>query len=75
MSKETIYRQEAIEAIKRYESVYSYDLNNGLILAMNAVADVPTIEEQPETPCDLCCHNPPSSGDGKPCSYCPAEGE
>lgn len=32
-------------------------------------------EEQPKTPCDLCRHNPPSSGDGKPCSYCPAEGE
>ena len=46
MSKDTIYRQEAIEAIKRYESAYSYDLNNGLILAMNAVADVPTIEER-----------------------------
>lgn len=41
-----IDRQEAIEAIKRYESAYSYDLNNGLILAMNAVADVPAVEEQ-----------------------------
>lgn len=25
------------------------------------------------TPCDVCRHNPPSSGDGKPCSMCPAE--
>ena len=34
----------------------------------------PTIEERKTgTPCDLCRHNPPSSGDGKPCSYCPAE--
>ena len=32
-------------------------------------------ERKTETPCDLCRHNPPSSGDGKPCSYCPAEGE
>lgn len=39
-----ISRQAAIDAIKRYESADSYDLNNGLILAMNAVADVPTIE-------------------------------
>lgn len=40
-----ISRQAAIDAIKRYESAYSYDLNNGLILAMNAVADdVPTID-------------------------------
>lgn len=22
--------------------------------------------------CGLCAYNPPSSGDGKPCSYCPA---
>lgn len=25
------------------------------------------------SPCDLCGYNPPSSGDGKPCSLCPAE--
>lgn len=24
------------------------------------------------SPCDLCLYNPPSSGDGKPCSMCPA---
>lgn len=24
------------------------------------------------SPCDLCMYNPPSSMDGKPCSYCPA---
>lgn len=22
--------------------------------------------------CDLCCYNPPSSRDGKPCTMCPA---
>lgn len=39
------------------------------------VEEMPTIEPERKkgTPCDLCCHNPPSSGDGKPCSYCPAE--
>ena len=26
------------------------------------------------TPCDICRYNPPSSGDGKPCTQCPAEG-
>lgn len=26
------------------------------------------------TPCDLCRFNPPSSGDGKPCTMCVAEG-
>lgn len=25
-----------------------------------------------KSPCDLCGYNPPSSGDGKPCSFCPA---
>lgn len=25
-------------------------------------------------PCDLCRHAPPSSGDGKPCTMCPAVG-
>ena len=24
------------------------------------------------TPCDMCAYDPPSSGDGKPCSFCPA---
>ena len=24
------------------------------------------------SPCDVCAYNPPSSGDGKPCSMCPA---
>lgn len=24
------------------------------------------------SPCDVCAYSPPSSGDGKPCSMCPA---
>jgi len=24
------------------------------------------------SPCDLCMYDPPSSGDGKPCTMCPA---
>lgn len=39
-----ISRQEAIDAIKRCESSWSYGINTGLIKAMNAVADVPTID-------------------------------
>ena len=27
---------------------------------------------EPKTPCDLCLYNPPSSGDRKPCTMCPA---
>ena len=29
----------------------------------------------PDSPCDLCIYNPPSAGDGKPCTMCPAEGK
>ena len=52
-----ISKQAAIDAIKRYESAYSYDLNNGLILAMNAVVDVPTIDAVPVVRCKDCKHN------------------
>jgi len=31
---------------------------------------VETLEQT--SPCDLCRYNPPSSGDGKPCTMCPA---
>lgn len=33
-------------------------------------ADV--VEMKQLTPCDVCAYNPPSSGDGKPCTICPA---
>lgn len=33
------------------------------------VNDEPTIEAEP---CTFCAYNPPSSGDGKPCTVCPA---
>ena len=36
----------------------------------------PTLTQPNEAtyPCDLCVYNPPSSLDGKPCTYCPATG-
>jgi hypothetical protein len=30
-------------------------------------------QPEPQSPCDLCVHNPPSSMDGKPCCMCVAE--
>ena len=33
------------------------------------------IEALEQVPCDVCKYNPPSSGDGKPCTMCPAESE
>ena len=32
---------------------------------------MPTVDA---VPCDVCRFAPPSSGDGKPCTVCPAEG-
>lgn len=32
-------------------------------------------EECGDSPCDLCRFSPPGSGDGKPCTMCPAEGK
>ncbi len=32
-------------------------------------------EKNDKSPCDLCCYNPPSSSDGKPCTICPAVGK
>ena len=31
-----------------------------------------TPQNEPQTPCDVCTYNPPSSMDGKPCWVCPA---
>lgn len=39
-------------------------------LSQTPTADV--VELQGLTPCDVCAYNPPSSGDGKPCTMCPA---
>lgn len=33
-----------------------------------------TQPNEPTYPCDLCVYNPPSSLDGKPCTFCPATG-
>lgn len=34
---------------------------------------IKALKQEPTSPCDVCRYNPPSSGDGKPCSMCPAE--
>lgn len=37
--------------------------------AIDIIVSAPTVNL---SPCDVCAYNPPSSGDGKPCSICPA---
>lgn len=43
---------------------------------LDLIDEQPTITPPNEAtyPCDLCVYNPPSSLDGKPCTYCPATG-
>ena len=45
-------------------------------LVQAIIADMPTLTppNDPTYPCDLCVYNPPSSLDGKPCTFCPATG-
>ena len=46
-----------------------------LIKADNQAKQIRNLEARyaRATPCDMCRFNPPSSGDGKPCTLCPAE--
>ena len=63
---ETLSPSEAIEKIREYEEeqkrycVTEWDSDS---------------EACANSPCHLCRFNPPGSGDGKPCSMCPAEGK
>lgn len=45
------------------------ELKTEAIVQWNTYATAPI----PLHPCELCRFNPPSSGDGKPCTMCPAE--
>ena len=49
--------------------VDSYEQADGKTEAIEAWND-----RAANTPCDLCRFNPPSSGDGKPCTMCVADG-
>lgn len=48
--------------------IYGITTSNKLNF-MAFVEKAPTVNL---SPCDVCEYNPPSSGDGKPCSMCPA---
>ena len=67
-------KQAAIDAIKRCGSIYSYDVNNGLILAMNAIAKLPSENPEPHY-CRECkwseCHiNVDKYGESETSWYC-----
>lgn len=78
-------REEAIEYLEEFQreidELYPDADGNGkaildkqrepIALAISAIRDLDA-QENAKTPCDLCCYNPPSSRDGKPCTMCPA---
>lgn len=78
-------REEAIEYLEEFQreidELYHDADGNGkaildkqrepIALAISALRDLDA-QENAKTPCDLCCYNPPSSRDGKPCTMCPA---
>lgn len=66
---DTISRQAAIDEITEYGSGDSVHMSVGEL--KRRIEQLPSA--QPESPCNLCIYNPPSSMDGKPCCACPAE--
>lgn len=64
---------DADAAVKRFEELHGNE--SSILNCYNANWIVSFIEDQPTvnlSPCDVCAYSPPSSGDGKPCSMCPA---
>lgn len=57
-------------------SEFESGFNDGLNQAMWEITHAPTLTQpnEPTYPCDLCVNIPPSSLDGKPCTFCPATG-
>ena len=53
------------------ENVWQDAVNEACRMGAEALRTLDA-QEKPKTPCDLCLYNPPSSGDGKPCTMCPA---
>lgn len=54
--------------VKNHENV-AVAHNERAAQLLENIMNAPTIEA---TPCSFCRYNPPSSGDGKPCTMCPA---
>lgn len=70
MIDDLISRQAAIGIVQQ---VRIETMDYGTPSLRKIEEEIETIPSVQPTPCDVCRHNPPSSMDGKPCSYCPAE--
>ena len=61
-----------VEILNYYRNLYYAEpqvTERGIVA--NAINDYMMVVKH-LCPCDVCAYSPPSSGDGKPCSMCPA---
>jgi hypothetical protein len=66
---------EAVEKIRAYEEKQKQEGRSGYVSFVGDKQQEQGVKTVfPDNPCDLCRFNPPGSGDGKPCTMCPAEG-
>ena len=66
---------EAIEKIREYEKKQKEARSGYVSFVGEKPQEKGVATVYPDSPCDLCIYNPPGSGDGKPCTMCPAEGK
>lgn len=69
---ETVKGMTVVEILNYYRNLYYAEpqvTERGIVA--NAINDYMMVVKH-LCPCDVCAYNPPSSGDGKPCSICPA---
>lgn len=72
-----ISRQAAIDKLSERQRtmIYCFGFENDMIKIMDiAKSIIIAMPSAQLAPCDVCRFSPPSSGDEKPCTVCPAEG-
>lgn len=57
-------KENAIKALKQCKSFHNGSYGEPINMAIGA------LKQEPQSPCDVCKYNPPSSTDGKPCAMC-----
>ena len=79
-------REKIIKGLKFTVQMFSFDPTTGETITESrnpldkitidaCKGAIELLEQEPKSPCDACKYNPPGSGDGKPCTMCPAEAE
>lgn len=76
-------KKECFSAVELYEMygvsynsqvLYEYTAQDALSAYMEWSEKQKDSKQEKTSPCSVCRFNPPSFGDGKPCTMCPAEG-